>query len=210
MWRLGCGVTAAAGLVAVWLFRAPLGALVGRVVGRPAPLPTVAETVGAPSPAGVALASERLAELARPDGPDSVVLTPIAVASWVGGNLDWSVRRGFDSLRVELRTDTLVLHARLDTRQLPADALGPVAGLVREREPLRLAGTLAVERPGTARFTVTELVLRDVRFPPVAMREVARRVAGADAHGAVAVPVTPAAAAVRVRPEGMTLYRRAP
>ena len=198
----------AAGLAAVWVFRAPLGAVAGRLLGRPDPLPTVAETVGAPSPTGVATVEQKLAALARAGGPDSVVLTPIEVASWVGGSLDWRVRRGFDSLRVELRIDTLVLHARLDTRQVPQEALGPLAGLLREREPLRLAGTLAIERPGTARFGVLELVVRDVRFPPAAMREAARRVAGADARGGIAVPLTPAAADVRVAPEGMTLYRR--
>jgi hypothetical protein len=71
-------------------------------VGREAPLPRVTSSVGAPTPAAVASANAKLAALERTGGPDSVVLT--ANGGVVGGwGIDWSVRRTFDSLRVELR-----------------------------------------------------------------------------------------------------------
>jgi hypothetical protein len=129
------------------------------------------------------------------------------VASWVGGGIDWSVRRTFDSLRVELRPDTLVLHARLDTRAVPPDALGPFAGFVEPREPLRIAGPLSIAAPGQARFTVAEMSLRDFVFPPVAVKRIARRVAGAGEDGAFLVPVPSAVRDLRLGGDGLVLYR---
>lgn len=207
MLRLGCFVALVAAAVGAWMFRAPLGRAVGRLVGRDAPLPRVTSSVGAPSPAAVASADAKLAALERSGGPDSVVLTANEVASWVGGGIDWSVRRTFDSLRVELRPDTLVLHARLDTKAVPPEALGPFAGFVEPREPLRIAGPVAIAAPGHARFTVAELWLRDFVFPPVAVRSLARRVAGAGEDGAFLVPVPTAVRALRLGSDGLVLYR---
>lgn len=207
MLRLGCFVALVAAAVGAWMFRAPLGRAVGRLGGREAPLPRVTSSVGAPSPAAVASADAKLAALGRSGGPDSVVLTANEVASWVGGGIDWSVRRTFDSLRVELRPDTLVLHARLDTKAVPPEALGPFAGFVEPREPLRIAGPVAIAAPGHARFTVAELSLRDFVFPPVAVRSLARRVAGAGEDGAFLVPVPTAVRALRLGGDGLVLYR---
>ena len=207
MLRLGCFVALVAAAVGAWMFRGPLGRAVGRLGGREAPLPRVTSSVGAPSPAAVASADAKLAALERSGGPDSVVLTANEVASWVGGGIDWSVRRTFDSLRVELRPDTLVLHARLDTKAVPPEALGPFAGFVEPREPLRIAGPVAIAAPGHARFTVAELSLRDFVFPPVAVRSLARRVAGAGEDGAFLVPVPTAVRALRLGGDGLVLYR---
>jgi len=37
----------------------------------------------------------------------------------IGSSMDWSVRKSFDSLRVELSEGTLAVHCRLDTRVIP-------------------------------------------------------------------------------------------
>ncbi len=208
MARLGCLVALVALGAAGWWFRAPLIRAAGGVLGRP-PLPRVTTTVGAPSPAGVAAAEAKLVAIGDAAGPDSVVLSANEVASWVGGGIDWSVRRTFDSLRVELRTDTLVLHARLDTRAVPPEALGPFGGMVEPREPLRIVGSVDVPASGLARFRVAGLRLRDFDFPPVAVRQLAQRVAGADADGGYLMPVPPAVRDLAVRPEGLVLYRSA-
>lgn len=212
MVRFGCLILLVAALVAAWLNRGPLVRAATRVVGRETPLPSVAEpAVGAPTPAAVEGAEAKLALLNRESGaPDSVVLSPNEVASWIGGGIDWTVRKTFDSLRVELRPDTLVMHARLDTRAVPPEALGPLAGILEPREPLRVAGPLTLARPGVVRFEVAELSVRELRFPSAAVRQAARRVAGADAGGGFAVPVVPAVRAVAVRPAGLVLYRVPP
>lgn len=212
--RLGCVVAVVGALVLVWWFREPLLSAAARMFGRSQALPPVADTaVGAPTPSAVASGQAKLDSLARPrpsrPPPDSVVMSANEMASLIGAGIDWSVRRTFDSLRVELLEGSLAIHARLDTRALPPDALGPLAGFVGEREPLRLGGTVAIERPGTARFTVREISLRGIAFPGPTVRAIARQMAGADDDGAIPFKVDPAVRDIAVHPSGVVLYRRA-
>src|SRR5437773_12577747 len=140
-------------------------------------LPPVADTgVGAPTPKALSSQQTKVERLKQVTGPDSVVLSANEVASLIGSSMDWSVRKSFDSLRVELSEGSLAVHCRLDTRVIPPDALGPIAGLLSPREPLRIAGPLRIERPGLARFTVQELSLRGIPFPPPVVRSEERRV----------------------------------
>src|SRR5207237_2369765 len=97
----------------------------------------------------------------------------------------WSVRKSFDSLRVELLEGSVAVYCRLDTRVIPRDALGPFAALLNPTEPLRLAGPVTIERPGIARFKVEELSLRGMAFPAPVVKQLAQRVGGGDSWGAV-------------------------
>lgn len=196
-------------VAAAWWYRAPLKETFERWVGRrDIALPAVRDTnVGAPTPAALAAAAGKLRALGRQGGPDSVLLTPNEMASLIGTGIDWAVRKTFDSLRVELSEGSLAVHARLDTKLIPPDALGPLRGLLAEREPIRIAGPIAIARPGTARWTVREIALRGFPFPPPAVKALARQTAGADANGAVAIGVDRAIADVAVHSTGVVLYR---
>jgi hypothetical protein len=209
--RIGFVAGIAAVLLVLWWFREPIMRTGARWFGRSQALPPVADTaVGAPTPTAVASAQAKLKNLAgTARAPDSVVLTPNEMASLIGGGIDWRVRKTFDSLRVELLEGAFAVHARLDTRALPPDALGPLAGLVQPREPLRLAGTLTILRPGTAQFTIKEISLRGIAFPGPAVKSIARQMAGADADGGIPVQVDPAVTAIAIHPTGVVLYRQA-
>lgn len=199
------------GVAAAWWYRAPLTRTVSRWLGRrDTALPAVSPDsgIGAPTPGALASAQGKLAALSRDRGPDSVTLTPNEMASLVGSGIDWTVRRSFDSLRVELGEGVLTVYARLDTRLIPRDALGPFHGLLAEREPLRIAGPVAILRPGLARWTVRELSLRGFPFPPPAVRALAREAAGADSSGGVALKVDRAIADVAIHPAHVVLYRK--
>jgi hypothetical protein len=192
-----------------WWYRDPILHIASRWLGpRRTALPPVADTsVGAPTPGSVNSGRGKLADLARAGGPDSVVLNPNEMASLIGSGIDWTVRRGFDSLRVELSEGTFAVFARLDTRTLPKEALGPLAGLVGTYEPLRIAGPLAIERRGLARWKIRELSLHDFPFPGPTVAQVAKKVAGADADGGIPIIVDPAVARVAVHPTGVVCYR---
>ena len=153
--KLGCLVAVLGALALAWWYREPILRTGARWFGRSQALPPVADTaVGAPTPAATASGKSKLDSLGavRRSAPDSVVLSPNEMASLIGSGIDWSVRKTFDSLRVELFEGSLAIHARLDTRALPPGTLGPLAGFVGEREPLRLGGTLAIVRPGKERL----------------------------------------------------------
>lgn len=208
--RVGCVVAIAAVLVCLWWFREPILRTGAKWFGRSQELPPVADTaVGAPTPKAVASGQTKLGHLGTRAGPDSVVLTPNEVASLIGSGIDWRVRKTFDSLRVELLEGSLAVHCRLDTQALPPGALGPIAAFVQPREPLRLGGTLAVDRPGTARFTIQAISLRGIEFPGPAVKSIARQMAGADAEGGIPVQVDRAIARIVIHPTGVVLYRTA-
>jgi hypothetical protein len=194
---------------AAWWFRAPLLHTASRWLGpRHMALPPVSDTaVGAPTPKALETTQGKIDRLKRSSGPDSVVLSANEIASLVGSGIDWSVRKSFDSLRVELLDGSIAVHCRLDTRVIPPDALGPIAGILNPMEPLRIAGPLRIERPGIARWTIRELSLRGLTFPGVMVTQLAQRVAGADADGAVALRVSPGFEEVAIHPTGVVLYR---
>jgi hypothetical protein len=197
-------------LAVAWWFREPLLRTGSRWFGpKRTALPPVADTaVGAPTPAAVKSSGAKLSDLGKSGGPDSVVLSANEMASLIGAGIDWQVRKTFDSLRVELLDGSFAVHARLDTRAIPPDVLGPFGALVNEREPLRLAGPLVVEAPGRGRWTLQELSLRGFPFPGPMVQQIARRVAGADSTGAVPVPIPPDVIDIKIRSIGVVLYKR--
>lgn len=200
-----------AGLVVGFIYRREVWGTVSRWFGaRPTALPPVAEPqIGAPTEAALASGRAKLADLARPRGPDSVVLTANETASLVGSGLDWSVRRSFDSLRVELGPDRIVVHARLHTDRLPKDALGPVGGAVDPVEPIRVGGTLSVTAPGVADWTVDEFQLGSFPFPkPVIARLVPRL--GGNRDGSFPLTIPPPVGRMRVTPRGLVVFRLVP
>jgi hypothetical protein len=207
--RLGCLVLVLMAGGAVWLYRAPILRTASSWFGpHHTPLPPVTDTaVGAPTPKALERTQSKIDRLKTPSGPDSVVLSANEIASLVGSGIDWSVRKSFDSLRVELFEGSIAVHCRLDTRAIPPDALGPLAGMLNSMEPLRIAGPLRIERPGVARWTIQELSLRGMAFPSLMVTQLAQRVAGADADGAVALRVSPAFHDVAIHPTGVVLYR---
>ncbi len=208
--KLGCAAAVIAVLALAWWFREPIMSTFTRWFGRSQALPPVADTaVGAPTPSAVASGKAKVGTLARAAGPDSVVLTPNEMASLIGGGIDWSVRKMYDSLRVELQEGKVIIHARLDTRALPPGTLGPFAGMFGEREPLRMAGTVSIGRPGTALYAVSDISLKGIEIPGSVVQSIAKQMAGATAQGAIPMKVDPAVSDVVVHPTGVVLYKRA-
>ena len=206
--RLGCFVAIAAVLLVLWWFREPILRTGARWFGRTEALPPVADTaVGAPTPRAVASGQTKVRTLQGTAGPDSVVLNANEVASLIGGSIDWRVRKTYDSLRVELLEGSLAVHARLDTRALPPEALGPFAAFVQPREPLRLGGTIEIDRPGIALFTVREISIRGIPFPGPTVKSIARQAAGANEDGAIPLQVDRAISRIVIHPTGVILYR---
>ena len=209
LFRLALLAVALVVALVAWWFREPILHAASRWLGpHSTKLPPVGDTsVGAPTPRALSSSQTKVDRLKQVQGPDSVVLLPNEIASMIGSGIDWSVRKSFDSLRVELLEGTLAVHCRLDTRVIPPDALGPFAGMLNPREPLRIAGPLTIVRPGIARFTVAELSLRGFSFPAPVVRQLAQRVAGADSTGSLPLRVAPTFTDIAIHPTGVVLYR---
>jgi hypothetical protein len=208
LFRIGCAIAILVVIALIYWFREPIMQTGARWFGGSRALPSVADTaVGAPTPAATASGQAKLKNLGGANGPDSVILTPNEMASLIGAGIDWNVRKMYDSLRVELQEGKLVVHARLDTRALPPGTLGPFAGMVGPREPLRMGGTVSIERPGTARFKIQNISLRGIEFPGPVVNSIAKQMAGASSNGSIPLKVDPAVSDVAVHPTGVVLYR---
>src|SRR2546423_5867542 len=208
IFRLGCAAVLICAWALVWWSRARVRQAFAHWFGRSTALPSIADpAVGAPTPRATASGKEKVSRLETSAGPDSVILTPNEVASLIGSGIDWSVRKLYDSLRVELQEGRLVLHARLDTRALPPGTLGPFAGMFGEHAPLRMAGSVSIARPGTALYAIKEISLRGIEIPGPMVHSIARQMAGATSNGAIPLKVDPAVSDVVVHATGVVLYK---
>jgi hypothetical protein len=206
---LGCLVLVVA-LILAWFYRDRLveeGHLLldripARSVSKPAP--------AAARPGTRSLASAR-AKIDSLKGwrADSVVLTPGEVASLIGSALAPELRRNLDSLRVELLDGQIRMRARLRTRDLPRDALGPLARALGPSEPIEAAGPLRVTGQREGEWAVQSLRIGDVPSPGPAVPHVVERVLGAS-RTTVPWTVPAGVRAIRVRPGGATLYGAPP
>ena len=138
---------------------------------------------------------------------DSVFLGANEAASLVGSGIDWSIRRAWDSLRVELLVGRLVIHARLEGTRIPEEALGPLGGVLQPREPIQMGGAVWVSEPGVGSLVLDEFQIRGVPFPRQMVGRLAHLMAGASADGNFAIAIPATVAFIRVSPEGMWLVK---
>jgi hypothetical protein len=77
-----------------------------------------------------------------------------------------------------------------------------------EHEPLRMAGSLSIGRPGTALYAISEISLRGIEIPGPVVKSIAKQMAGATSDGAIPLKVDPAVSDVVVHTTGVVLYKR--
>ena len=193
-------------IVAGWLYRDRLGDI-GRAAWREArgAAPS-AVAAGSPSAEGLASARRKIGQL-EVGRADSVVLTAGESASLIRNGLDRYAGEFFDSMGVRLLDDRISVDAVIRTGRLPSEVLGPFASAVRDREPIRAEGNLRVLEPGLAGWDVQRMQVRDIPLPKDAIPRLLDRVSGDSGMREVPVRLPRGVADLRVRSEGLTLYR---
>ncbi len=189
-----------------WLFRDQILRRLRPQVSRVTSAVT-GRDAGTPDAAGLARAHDKVDSL-HGWHADSVLLTASEMASLVREGLPSAVRDRMDSLHLELGQDRLTVSARLETSQIPAEALGPFAGALEPWESLSATGAVAVTRPGRARWQVDALTLRGFTLPEPASRELVSRALPGAPDGAIPFDLPPGVAGLRIRPTGVALYRK--
>ena len=137
---------------------------------------------------------------------DSVVLTASEFASLVGSGMDSELRGQLDSLRVELLEGEIQVSARLRTDRLPREAMGPLGGALRPTEPVRAAGPVRVTRPGAGEWSVRSFRIGEFPVPDEMVPDLVGLALGDPKRKTVPVKVPAGIRAIRVRPDGATLY----
>jgi hypothetical protein len=193
-------VLAALGL---WLYadRVP-GVLAGLAGGA-----VRAERLGVADPALVRGAMAKLGRVGRAPG-DSVVLTADETATLLAEALGGMLAGDYGSLEVRLGDSLVRMRGVIRTGRLPADLLGPAGVLLREAEPLELAGPLVLAGRARGEWRVREAEVRGIPLPTAAVTALVRKAVGDSAATGLAFPLPPAVRDLRVTPAGLILHSR--
>jgi hypothetical protein len=214
--RLGCLVVLLVAVAAAWLTRERWITIVPGVKHAPSEARTASASRDGAwqplDPASAARGKRAIDGLSSQRGPVFVNLTASDIASYVvqaaGGTL-----KNADSVEAAVIGDVLYVRAIVPTKDIAASgALGPLAGLLNERERVSLGGSFHVIRPGLSEFQIRDVKLRDFSVPRAAIPRLVQQITKGkhtDGVAADAIPVTTpkSLADVRIANNRVTLYR---
>jgi hypothetical protein len=207
--RLGCLILLVCLAIGAWFTRATW---LPKITGKP--VVTSAAPGWEPlTPEAGAAGKKKLDELARPSGPVFTNLSATEVASYVFQTVARTIPAQADSAEAAVIGDALFVRAVVPVREIAGTGvLGPLAGLLNDRERLQLGGTFHVIRPGLSEFEVREIKLRDFKVPSGAIPRLVRQLSHGERPEGLspnALPVTTprSLADVRIANGKVTLYK---
>lgn len=161
--RVGCLALIVVVALVAWITR---DEWLPRVTGH-ATSTTVAGPVWEPlTPQGAERSRQLLARLSRPSGPVFGNLSGGDVASYVYQSLAKQLPPSADSIEAAVIGDRLYIRASVLLQDLGGTAsLGPLAGMLGDRERMEFGGTFHVVRPQLAEFQVKDIKIRDLSLP---------------------------------------------
>lgn len=163
-------------------------------------------SVGVPSEAALLSALRKEQRIAQRGGVEHVQLTADEMASIIQDRLDPIARRALDSLRLTLAEERVTLDGQVLMEVFSREVLGPLAGYVHGRQPLRVAGAVAVRDTGVVSWTPDEVSIMAFPFPRSAIPRLVDYLTGGT-DGALLLPVPRTVGDVQVGPGGVTFYR---
>jgi hypothetical protein len=207
--RLGCLILLVCLAVGAWFTR---DRWLPKITGKP--VVTSAAPGWEPlTPEAGAAGKRKLEDLAKPSGPVFTNLSATEVASYVFQTLARTIPAKADSAEAAVIGDALFVRAIVPIRDIAGTGvLGPLAGLLNDRERLQLGGTFHVIRPGLSEFEVREIKLRDFKVPAGAIPRLVRQLSHGERPEGVspnALPVTTPRSLgdVRISNGQVTLYK---
>jgi len=207
--RLGCLVILALIAVAGWLTR---DQWLPKLTGHPTTAAAVS-TWQPLSPEAASRGQKKIDELASPSGPVFSNPTASEVASYVFQTVARTIPASADSAEAAVIGDALYVRAVVPIREIAGTGvLGPLGGLLNDRERLQLGGAFHVLRPGLSEFEVREIKLRDFKVPSGAIPRLVQQISRGNRPEGVApnaLPVTTprSLADVRIANGRVTLYK---
>src|SRR2546423_5747368 len=171
--RIGCFVVILILAIAAWLTR---GIWVHRITGLSSSAAT-AGPVGEPlTVQGAERTRQMLARLSQRGGPVFGNLSGGDVASYVYQSLAKQLPPSADSIQAAVIGDRLYIRASVKLKDLGGTSvLGPLAGMLGEREQMQFGGTFHVIRPQLAEYQVKDVKIRDLSIPQAMIPRVLRQ-----------------------------------
>jgi len=171
--RLGCLVLVVIIALAAWLTS---DRWLPRVTGR-------GTTVSASGPVwepitaqGAQRTRQLLTRLSQPTGPVFGNLSGGDVASYIYQSLAKQLPPSADSIQAAVIGDRLYIRASVRLQDLGGtSSLGPLAGMLGEREQMQFGGTFHIVRPQLAEYEVKDIKIRDLSIPTTMIPRVLRQ-----------------------------------
>ena len=167
------------------------------------------------TPEAAAAGRRKVARLSERRGPSAVALRPAEVAGYILEDVLRQLSTSAEAVEAAVVGDRVYVRAALRLRDLGGDVLGPLGGMLGERDTLLLGGTLDVVRPELAQFRVAEVKIGDFALPPAVVPRLLRalyrgqaRPAGL-AENALPLVIPADIADVRVARGRVTVYEEA-
>jgi hypothetical protein len=209
--RAGCLVVVAAILIGLWITQDNWMHFVRRPA--PAPIATVERVWQPLSPDAATRGKRAIDGLASARGPVYANLSANEIASYVVQAAGGAFPASADSVEAAVIGDVLYVRAIVPTKDIASSGvLGPLAGLLNEREKVSLGGSFHVIRPGLSEFQLRDVKLRDFSVPRSAIPRLVQQITKGRktpgvADNALPVPTPPALADVRIANGRVTLYK---
>ena len=210
--RLGCLVVLACLAVGAWFTR---DRWMTKVTGS-APVAAAVSTWQPLSPAAGARGKRTIESLQSASGPVFANLTAAEIASYVFQTVGHTLPMSADSVEAAVIGDALYVRAIVPMKDLAGSgALGPLGGLLNDREKITIGGGFRVVRPGLSEFQVREIKLRDFKVPHGAIPRLLQQIGRGNrpegiAADALPVPTPNTLADVRIANGKVTLYKTTP
>ena len=217
MRRLGCLLLLIILAAIAWAYRGHWLSVLPGGSSSTTTTTTSNESVWEPlSPAAAARGKRAIDALNSPTGPVFANLRASEIASYAFQSAGNSFPASADSVEAAVIGDVLYLRAIVPTKAIVGSGtLGPLAGLLNERERLSFGGSFHVVRPGLSEFQLRDIKLRQFSIPPGAIPRIVQQIthgkhtAGV-ADDALPVPTPPSLADVRIGNNRVTLYKTTP
>jgi hypothetical protein len=212
--RMGCLIVLAALAIGLWITQPRWMPLIRRASNTPEP---VVERVWQPlSPDAAARGRRAIDGLSLARGPVYANLTANEIASYVVQAAGGAFPASADSVEAAVIGDVLYVRAIVPTKAIASSGvLGPLAGLLNERERVSLGGSFHVVRPGLSEFRLRDVKLREFSVPRGAIPRLVQQITKGKktpgvADDALAVPTPASLADVRIANGRVTLYKTTP
>jgi hypothetical protein len=213
--RLGCLFVLVCLAVGAWFTRDKwMSKLTGSV-------PTATAVSSAPvweplTPEAGARGKRVIESLQSSTGPVFANLKANEIASYAFQTVGHALPASADSVEAAVIGDALCMKAIVPVKDLAGSgALGPLGGLLNDREKLSICGAFRVVKPGLSEFKVREIKLREFKVPTGAIPRLLQQInKGKRPEGIAedALPViTPKSLGdVRIANRQVTLYKTTP
>lgn len=171
--RLGCLLLVAILALIAWFTS---DRWLPRVTGH-APAATATGPVWEPiTPQGAERTRQMLTRLNQPSGPVFGNLSGGDVASYVFQSLSKQLPPSADSVEAAVIGDRLYIRASVRLQDLGGTSvLGPLAGMLGDRERMQFGGTFHIVRPQLAEYQVKDVKIRDLSIPQAMIPRVLRQ-----------------------------------